>query len=198
MKQHERTMQTKESILNAAEQLFATRGYEASSVSLICETASVSKGAFYHHYESKQVVFLELMQRWLLSLDEQLAVIDESTGDVKAGLLSMGDIVGQVLDFGGPQLPIFLEFWSRAIRDPSVWEASVEPFQRYRDYFAALIQRGIDEESIRKISPHHTARVIIALGVGLLVQGLLDPDGEDWRDVTHEALQLMFQGITTR
>lgn len=64
----------------------------------------------------------------------------------------MGEIIGQVLDVGGPQLPIFLEFWSRAIRDPDVWEATVEPFQRYRDFFAALVQRGIDEGSLRDLS----------------------------------------------
>ena len=198
MKQQDRATQTKESILEAAEHLFAVQGYEATSVSMICDAVGVSKGAFYHHYETKQSVFLELMQRWLKGLDEQLVLINESTGDVKDGLLSMGEIVGQVLDVGGPQLPIFLEFLSRAIRDPAVWDAMVEPFQRYRDFFAVLVQQGIDEESLRGINPHHAARVIIALAVGMLVQGLLDPGGEDWRDVTQEALQLLLHGIVAR
>lgn len=198
MKQQDRATQTKESILKAAENLFAAQGYEATSVSLISDAAGVSKGAFYHHYKTKQSVFLELMQRWLKGLDEQLVLIGESTDDVKDGLLSMGEIIGQVLDVGGPRLPIFLEFLSRAIRDPAVWDATVEPFQRYRDFFAVQIQKGIDEESLREISPHYAARVIIALAVGMLVQGLLDPGGEDWRDVTQEALQLLLHGIIAR
>ena len=198
MKQQDRATQTKESILQAAEHLFAVHGYEATSVSMICDDAGVSKGAFYHHYETKQSIFLELMQRWLRGLDEQLNLIDESTEDVQEGLLSMGEIIGQVLDVGGPQLPIFLEFWSRAIRDPDVWEATVEPFQRYRDFFAALVQRGIDEGSLRDLSPHNTARVLIALAVGMLVQGLLDQGGEDWQDITQEALELLLHGIATR
>ena len=198
MKQQDRATHTKESILKAAEHLFAVQGYEATSVSMICDAAGVSKGAFYHHYKTKQSVFLELMQRWLKDLDEQLVLINESTDDVKDGLLSMGEIVGHVLDVGGPQLPIFLEFLSRAIRDPAVWEATVEPFQRYRDFFAVHIQRGIDEESFREIAPQYAARVIIALAVGMLVQGLLDPYGEDWRDVTQEALQLLLHGMVAR
>ncbi len=198
MRQQDRATQTKESILKAAEQLFAAQGFEATTVSMICDAAGVSKGAFYHHYKTKQSVFLELMQRWLKGLDEQLVLINESTDDVTEGLLSMGNVVGQVLDVGGPQLPIFLEFMSRAVRDPDVWEATVEPFQRYRDFFAILIQRGIEEESLREIAPHYAARVIIALAVGMLVQGLLDPGGEEWRDVTHEALQLLLQGIAVR
>jgi len=198
MKQQARATQTKGNILEAAERLFAVQGYEATSVSMICDAAGVSKGAFYHHYKTKQSVFLELMQRWLEGLDEQLVLIEESTLDVKEGLLSMGEIIGQVLDIGGPQLPIFLEFLSRAIRDPAVWDAAVEPFQRYREFFAIFIQRGIDEESLREIAPHYTARVIIALAVGMLVQGLLDPGGEDWRDVTQEALQLLLNGMIAR
>jgi AcrR family transcriptional regulator len=130
MKQQDRATQTKESILEAAEYLFAVQGYEATSVSMICDAVGVSKGAFYHHYKTKQSVFLELMQRWLKGLDEQLVLISESSNNVKDGLLSMGKIVGQVLDVGGPQLPIFLEFLSRAIRDPAIWDATVEPFQR--------------------------------------------------------------------
>ncbi|TET29777.1 MAG: TetR/AcrR family transcriptional regulator [Anaerolineales bacterium] len=198
MKQQDRATQTKESILKAAEHLFAVQGYEATSVSMICDAAGVSKGAFYHHFETKQSIFLELMQRWLKGLDEQLVLIDESTEDVKEGLLSMGEIIGQVLDVGGPQLPIFLEFWSRAIRDPDVWEATVEPFQRYRDFFAALVQRGIDEGSLRDLAPHNTARVLIALAVGMLVQGLLDTGGEDWQDITKEALEFLLHGIAAR
>lgn len=198
MKQQDRATQTKESILQAAEHLFAVYGYEATSVSMICDAAGVSKGAFYHHYETKQSIFLELMQRWLKGLDEQLNLIDESTEDVQEGLLSMGEIIGQVLDVGGPQLPIFLEFWSRAIRDPDVWDATVEPFQRYRDFFAALIQRGIDDGSLRDLSPHNTARVLIALAVGMLVQGLLDTGGEDWQDITQEALELLLHGIAAK
>ncbi len=198
MKQQDRATQTKESILEAAEHLFAVQGYEATSVSMICDAVGVSKGAFYHHFKTKQSVFLELMQRWLRGLDEQLVLIGESTDDVKTSLLSMGEIIGQVLDVGGPQLPIFLEFLSRAIRDPAVWDATVEPFQRYRDFFAVQIQRGIDEGSLRDLSPHNTARVLIALAVGMLVQGLLDTGGEDWKDITQEALELLLHGIAAR
>ncbi len=39
-------MDTKERIILAGEELFSQRGYDATSVSLICERAGVSKGAF--------------------------------------------------------------------------------------------------------------------------------------------------------
>ena len=63
---------TRSRILQAAEDCFAQRGYDAASVAEICRSAGVSKGAFYHHFPSKQALFLELLDRWLAELDAQL------------------------------------------------------------------------------------------------------------------------------
>lgn len=45
---------TRDSLLDAAERLFIERGYAATSVDDICTAAEVTKGAFFHHYPSKQ------------------------------------------------------------------------------------------------------------------------------------------------
>ena len=47
-------------------------GYDGTGVAMICERAQVSKGAFYHHFDTKQAIFLALMQQWLEGLDHQL------------------------------------------------------------------------------------------------------------------------------
>lgn len=43
----------KQEILTAAEKLFCTRGYQETSVQDILDELKISKGAFYHHFESK-------------------------------------------------------------------------------------------------------------------------------------------------
>lgn len=43
----------KQEILAAAEKLFCARGYQETSVQDILDELKVSKGAFYHHFESK-------------------------------------------------------------------------------------------------------------------------------------------------
>ncbi len=53
---------TRAKIRDAAIKLFCTRGFSAASVDDICEEAGISKGAFYHHFESKQVIFLDLLE----------------------------------------------------------------------------------------------------------------------------------------
>lgn len=54
---------TREEILKAALTLFASRGYEAVSVSDIAGELSITKGALYRHFESKQAIFDEILLR---------------------------------------------------------------------------------------------------------------------------------------
>ena len=54
----QRSEETRNAIIEAAETLFTQQGYTAAGVAEICEAAGVSKGAFYHHFETKQAVFL--------------------------------------------------------------------------------------------------------------------------------------------
>ena len=65
----QRSEETHAIILESAYQLFSRNGYEATSVADICQSAGVSKGALYHHFPTKQAIFLELMESWLTGLD---------------------------------------------------------------------------------------------------------------------------------
>ena len=44
----------KQEVLECAMRLFATQGYEQTSINQIIAELGISKGAFYHHYESKE------------------------------------------------------------------------------------------------------------------------------------------------
>lgn len=55
--QEERRTTTRKAILTAALELFATNGYDATSVGDILTAAGISRGAMYHHFASKEDVF---------------------------------------------------------------------------------------------------------------------------------------------
>ncbi|WP_298892367.1 TetR/AcrR family transcriptional regulator [uncultured Psychroserpens sp.] len=46
-------MDKKQQLITVATQLFVERGFENTPVSLICDTAKVSKGLVFHHFKSK-------------------------------------------------------------------------------------------------------------------------------------------------
>lgn len=59
--QAERRAATIAAILASARSLFAERGFESTSIDDIALAASVAKGAVYHHFASKEAIFLEVL-----------------------------------------------------------------------------------------------------------------------------------------
>ena len=61
MAQAARGAKTRAEMIQAAIRLFALRGYHATSMNDILEAVSLSKGAFYHHFSSKEALGLEVL-----------------------------------------------------------------------------------------------------------------------------------------
>ena len=55
---------SKKIILDAALSLFVKNGYSQTSMDDIVNLSGLSKGAIYHHYSSKKVLFLSLIDYW--------------------------------------------------------------------------------------------------------------------------------------
>ena len=61
----------RESLLNAALELAATKGMADVTVNKVSEFAHVTKGAVFHHFDSKETLVTELMRLLLTRLDQQ-------------------------------------------------------------------------------------------------------------------------------
>ncbi len=190
-----RSDKTRNHILESAQRLFSLNGYDATGVAEICQAAGVSKGAFYHHFPSKQAVFLQLLEDWLGLLEDGLKLISQSTQDVPHILMQMTDVLTAVLQTADGRLPMFLEYWLQASRDEAVWKATIAPYRHYQEFFTELVQRGVNEGSFRDVDARIAAQTLVALAVGLLLQGLLNPGGADWPQATGRSLQLFLDSL---
>jgi len=191
----ERSEATRQAILKAARAVFLEQGYQAASVAEICARADVSKGAFYHHFETKQGLFLTLMEAWLAGIDRQLQALRAESPDMGSALLRVADMAGEIFDTANDQVPMFLEFWSEARHDRAVWQALVEPYRRYEAVFTEWMKEGMAQGVIRKTDPRDAARTLVALSVGLLLQGLLDPAPSRRVETPRHALHLLMDGL---
>jgi len=71
VQQADRSAATTKAILQAARALFARHGYAEVSIDQIAQRAGYAKGAFYHHFSSKQ----ELFEQVLDGIQAQLALL---------------------------------------------------------------------------------------------------------------------------
>jgi AcrR family transcriptional regulator len=194
----QRSEETHNRILTAATHLFSKSGYDATGVAEICLAAGVSKGAFYHHFPTKQAVFMTLLNSYMNGIETGFNLMRQETKDVPQAILQMAEMVGSLFQTADIHLSIFLEFWSQANHDPQVWEATVAPFHRYQSYFAEMIQEGINDGSIQPIDAQQAARVLVSLAVGLLMESLFNPQVSDWKNETRQSLELLLNGMARR
>lgn len=62
MQQELKSEITKQRIVEEAYKLFYENGFKSTSVNDVMKSANMSKGAFYHHYKSKQQLGLEVIE----------------------------------------------------------------------------------------------------------------------------------------
>jgi AcrR family transcriptional regulator len=192
----QRSEETKTKILDAAIKLFSTRGFATASVDDICEEAGISKGAFYHHFESKQSLFLALLDGWLQAIDSAIEASKDKTAPET--FMQMTEAFPYIFETAGDGLPMFLEFWLQASRDKTIWDVSIAPYRRYHKYFTKLIKKGVDEGSFVEVDPELASRMIVATAMGLLLQSLLDPKGAKWEKVARDSTDLLINSLLNK
>ena len=189
----QRSEETRIKIIEAAIKLFSNNGYNKASVDDICAEAGISKGAFYHHFKSKQELFLALLDGWLQTIDSAIEASKDMTAPET--FMQMTEAFPYIFETAGDGLPMFLEFWLQASRDKKIWEASIAPYRRYHKHFTSLIKKGVDEGSFVEVDPELASRMIVSTAMGLLLQSLLDPKGADWEKVARDSTTMLVNGF---
>jgi AcrR family transcriptional regulator len=70
---------TRAKLLNAALELFAIRGYAATSVDAIADAAGVSAGLLYHHFDGKAAVLNAIFEQSLADVQATFAAADRES-----------------------------------------------------------------------------------------------------------------------
>lgn len=122
-----RTLDTRGRILDTAEHLFMTHGYEGTSMRQITSEASVNLAAVNYHFGSKECLIQEVFRRRLDWLNEErMRALDQLEAEVDHQPLKPSAIVdaffGTLLRMGGDEKRggmTFLHLLGRTLTEPS-------------------------------------------------------------------------------
>ena len=79
---------TRQHIITTATRLFASQGYEATSIDLILRACDLSRGALYHHFASKEAVFSAVVEATEEAVLQKLAEAGQGAGGAQQSLLA--------------------------------------------------------------------------------------------------------------
>jgi AcrR family transcriptional regulator len=85
-KRIERGQATRQRLVATAARLFAERGYEATSIEEMLQELQVSRGALYHHFDSKEALFEAVLHDIEAEVAEATVVASRGARDPAAAL----------------------------------------------------------------------------------------------------------------
>jgi AcrR family transcriptional regulator len=174
VKEKEYAVKRKE-ILEAAQRLVYTRGYEQMSIQDILDELSISKGAFYHYFDSKQALLDGLVDRMLDEaelvlrpiLEADLPAIEKLRHYFAAGSRWKTDRKSFMLDL--------LRVWYTDSNALVRQKQEAAAIQRIAPMLTEIVRQGISEGVFTTAFPDQIGSMIwgLAQGISDNVAGLL-------------------------
>lgn len=167
---------TLKALTASAVKLFERNGYAATSVQSVVDDAGLTKGAFYHHFESKEDLLLEIHDAFI---DYQL----ERAREVVAADLPVDELLRRFvveallepLSIYKAEITIFIQ--ERRFLSEEVFREVKEKRDEFENYVVDLVARGMDEGVFRPIGPPRLVAFGV-IGMGAWAHSWLDTQGE--------------------
>jgi AcrR family transcriptional regulator len=174
--------QKRNAILDVAQRYIATKGYEQMTTQDLLESLQISRGAFYHYFESKQALLMALVER-IAEQGEQLIIPIAADRELPAQdkLLRFFAMVDQLKRENLKLLFAFLRVWYSDENALFRQKLYLTRIKRLTPWLAQIIEEGVAQGVFTTPYPDHAARMIISLLEDLsyaMIDLLLVEDGK--------------------
>ncbi len=136
---------TKRKIFETSMDLFAKKGYEATSIEEITSVVGVAKGTLYYHFASKEEIFNFLVEEGMKllknSIDIKTSKLENSLDKLKAITLIQIKIIAKYENFISMLLS---QIWGQEPRNKKCREYVFE----YITMIEAIIQEGMEKKEL--------------------------------------------------
>lgn len=181
-------------ILAAATEMFAARGYDATSVREVVDAAGVTKPMVYYYFGCKESLFVEAVQAVLSTWRGRVASCLEAPGTVRA---RAGAYLSLCLA-SATDLPDDIRLFVRAMHPTTSKQPHVDVLTTTTDLigaFAAVLEHGKASGEIRADLHAPTAAAVLLGSIDLYLAAALE-GAPLAPDTTDQILDVLFQGMS--
>lgn len=199
-KTKEEAQATRSSLLDAAERLFHAQGVSRTSLQDIAAAAGVTRGAIYWHFKDKSALFNAMLDRVVLPLEQDQAVLvnDDGQPALPALRAQMRLVLAQV--WGDERMRRVFEIATHKVEYvDELMAVHARHLQIRQDYLSLLertLRRGQARGEVRAGTPPRQLAIgLHALLSGLLQNWMLDTTAFDLRKVGTAAVDVHLAGL---
>jgi len=173
----EKSARTRAELMASARQLFLRRGFHAASLELVAEEAGFTIGAVYSRFGSKADLFLAILDERIDQIVADVARVAALDQPLPAHAELLAGRHMELLEREQEWFPLVLEFWSHAARDQRLRREFGARHERLVGAYAALIEADYARLGLAlPLAPEVLARAVVAMGNGIALERLADPD----------------------
>lgn len=166
--------EVRDRILDAASKVFAAEGFAGATIDAIGQAAGFTKGAVYSNFESKDELFLALLDREFELRGEQIAIaLDRSDGDTAAAASEVSRSVLDSVRDHSDYYVLLVEYWLRAQRDPQLRERLIERRRAAADQALHIVESTDTVPGDRRLTD--IAQLVVTLNLGVAMEEVLRP-----------------------
>ncbi|OBH09450.1 TetR/AcrR family transcriptional regulator [Mycobacterium sp. E1747] len=166
--------EVRDRILDAASKVFAAEGFAGATIDAIGQAAGFTKGAVYSNFESKDELFLALLDREFELRGEQIAIaLDRSDGDTAAAAREVSRSVLDSVRDHSDYYVLLVEYWLRAQRDPQLRERLIERRRAAADQALHIVESTDTVPGDRRLTD--IAQLVVTLNLGVAMEEVLRP-----------------------
>lgn len=199
----EEAQETRNRILDAAEQVFRDKGVSGTSLEDLADRAEVTRGAIYWHFANKADLFLAMTDRVTLPMEE---MVQQAAEDAIADPLArLRDACVHALRKTAqePRCRRVFEILCHRCEYVGELSAILDRHRQCRSSALALIERALRNAVIRGQLPPHTDVRRVAIGLdayffGLIYTWLLDPASFDLAKEAERLVDIYLDGVAGR
>lgn len=165
--------EVRDRILDAAAKVFAAEGFAGATIDAIGQAAGFTKGAVYSNFESKDELFLALLDREFELRGQQIAIaLDRSAGDTTAAAREVSRSVLDSVRDHSDYYVLLVEYWLRAQRDPQLRERLIER-RAAADQALHIVESTDTVPGDRRLTD--IAQLVVTLNLGVAMEEVLRP-----------------------
>lgn len=172
-----RLERTRSLLLDAAEEVFAEKGFTTATLDDIAYAAGYTKGAIYKHFTAKEDLFLAVSDRYWRRYFDNFAEVMSAARQVGAGEL---DEIAErwrrlSVDRGAQHAALGLEFTLYLLRNPEARDRVAAKRSEVVEALANFIVEGVGRlGGVLRIAPLTLAQVLIATSDAVVLGSQLD------------------------
>lgn len=182
--------------MEAAEAVFAEKGYHDAAMDEIVRRTSVSKGGLYFHFPSKERLFFAVMDhlghRLVRRIEEKISQEENAIDRLEVALTTALELLGQRRRLAKLLL----------VQGYSMGNAFEQKRTEIYSGFASLIEenldRAIDEGSIRPVNTQITSYLWVGAINEVLIRWLYTGSPDPVHEALPELRKILLQGISAR